>query len=159
MCFLIGLLWCSNSDITLVSNDTFILESPWHPRFYPRDIHCTWFIQKTMTTDYNFIVFQFESFELDERDDSDYFDVGMGDDIDIDSRVLHLYGRKAPNTFVINSSEIWIFFNSDDSYQYSGFSITISRAFGFGTLRDCSQPLVKGDLMKKYFIFRPFSDF
>ena len=146
--FLIGLLWCSDSDITLAPNETFKLESPWYPRFYPRNIYCKWFIQGTITTDYDFILFRFQSFELDERHNADYFDVGMGDDVGIDSRMLHLYGTKTPNTFVINSSEIWIFFNSDDSYQYSGFSIAISRTLSFGTLRNCSHTLVNWALMK-----------
>ncbi|XP_072041747.1 bone morphogenetic protein 1-like [Amphiura filiformis] len=99
-----------------------------------------------METDHPFILFRFRSFELDDKED--YFAVGIGDIVRLDRHVLRLNGNKAPNTFIVNSSAIWMYFNSDDRYQYNGFRIGITRLSQFGV---CGEEIISLDLEEDLF--------
>ena len=125
--FLKAWFFCGDSIISLENETKFTLESPRYPKLYPKNLLCTWLIEPI---DEGYLVLYFESFQLDDNDD--YFAVGIGDTVYFEDRVLQLKSRKEPNRFVVNSTNIWIQFNSDDTYEYSGFRIVIQRRDSFG---------------------------
>ena len=96
--------FCQDNRTQLIENNVHELQSAFYPLYYPPNLHCIWHISTDAS--HTFIVIEF--IDVSMRPNVDFFTVGVGEDVNEESRVLHLTGVSGPRIATINSSSIWI---------------------------------------------------
>ena len=117
-----------------VSNSEAIhIASPGYPDFYPSDVRCEWILHSDdqsgsyLITFIDFIISETEAYS-DLQASEDYFAIGKGRHVSIDTQVIRLSKFVAiGSTIVLEENEIWMEFFSDFLFHNRGFLISVRR--------------------------------
>ncbi|XP_077985321.1 dorsal-ventral patterning protein tolloid-like [Glandiceps talaboti] len=112
---------CGNSEIELNYGEKYNIASPNYPGNYLNDEYCEWKIRALGVS--NEIVIKYMTFDTEEN--ADFLRIGSGTTIRVDQRV-YISGAVSSTSYdVIDASNAWVVFESDDSDTASGFQLEV----------------------------------
>ena len=119
-----------NRNVT--NGDVITIRSPLFPAPYPNNMNCRWVINNAENIEKPFLVVTFESLTLD---GVDKLELGFGSDFnqgDVMTMNGHMPENGFPNSITMNSTRMWIIFQSDKEKRALGFVIDIEAVEYYG---------------------------
>ena len=112
--------------MNIEGNEEVVLISPFYPGKYPPRLSCQYIIN----TNAPFIRMAFDVFDTEYL--FDVFEVGLGPNVSVDTRVLRISGDEAPTSITLNASTVWIIFKSDYGTERDGYMLRIWTSSVYG---------------------------
>ena len=102
------------------------LSSPLYPLYYPNDLECVW---KVVNIGSSYMVLTFSDVELDRVD---RLEIKLEHEVIV---MTILRDTGIPNSITINSTEIWVSFDTDHEGRASGFMMEITVLDTYGEFK------------------------
>ena len=112
--------------MNIEGNEEVVLISPFYPDKYAPRLSCQYIIN----TNAPFIRMAFDVFDTEYL--FDVFEVGLGPNVSVDTRILRISGDKAPTSLTLNASMVWITFKSDGYSESDGYMLKIWSSSVYG---------------------------
>ena len=116
--------------MNIEGNEEVVLISPFYPGKYAPRLSCQYIIN----TNAPFIRIAFDVFVTEIV--YDVFEVGLGPNVSVDTRVLRISGDEAPTSLTLNASTVWITFKSDSVFEKDGYMLRIWSSAVYGKGRE-----------------------
>ena len=124
-------MFCTNQMVNLTRDTELRVTSPLHPRDYPNNLNCIWYIRVLDPSGY--VTISFYAVNLQPFDD--WLDIGVGRNITSTSTVFRLTGTGGPRTATFQEEDLWIRYRSGPVPQadlWNGFEVRLQWQPNFG---------------------------
>ena len=110
-----------------MSDKITTVSSPLYPHNYPNTINCFWFVSSTE----NYIIITILYLEINE----DVLRFGIGSRSDRDGMIMEITGYNVqPNSLTVDSPVCWINMETNEEFNYRGFTLALKSQSQFGKL-------------------------